>query len=151
MTSHARLLTSNLSGGSGVARVLGLTIVGSLGLLAGQFAQPLRAANALEDPMVTDFTDRHCSGCHNDVDKEGGLDLTMLPYSPKDPANFMTWVKVHSDRADRRRISSTRKSGLFSMSARRGSASVKRVGGRSSSRRGQRSGLTLRRFTRVEA
>ena len=41
------------------------------------------------------FTDRHCSSCHNDVDKEGGLDLTSLSYAPDDAANFLTWVKVH--------------------------------------------------------
>src|SRR5262249_46433264 len=53
-----------------------------------------RAASAL--PTTTaDFIDRHCSSCHNDVDKEGGLDLTTLSYQPADVANFATWVKVH--------------------------------------------------------
>jgi hypothetical protein len=41
------------------------------------------------------FTDRYCSSCHNDVDKEGGLDLTKLEFSPADPANFVLWAKVH--------------------------------------------------------
>jgi hypothetical protein len=41
------------------------------------------------------FTDRYCSSCHNDTDKEGGLDLTTMKYAPEDPANFLTWVKVH--------------------------------------------------------
>src|SRR2546430_727052 len=41
------------------------------------------------------FTDKYCSSCHNDVDKEGGLDLTTLKFAPSDPANFLTWVKVH--------------------------------------------------------
>jgi hypothetical protein len=41
------------------------------------------------------FTDRYCSSCHNDVDKEAGLDLTALKFEPGDAANFQTWVKVH--------------------------------------------------------
>jgi hypothetical protein len=52
----------------------------------------LRGATAEE---LAAFTDRHCSSCHNDVDKEGGLDLTSLSFAPNDPANFVTWVKVH--------------------------------------------------------
>ncbi len=52
------------------------------------------AAGAAEiDPVA--FTDRYCSSCHNDVDKEAGLDLTSLKFDPKDAANFQTWVKVH--------------------------------------------------------
>jgi hypothetical protein len=49
----------------------------------------------LNEADVAAFTDRYCSSCHNDVDKEGGLDLTTMAYSPTDPANFLTWVKVH--------------------------------------------------------
>src|SRR5688572_4477198 len=41
------------------------------------------------------FTDRHCSSCHNDVDREAGLDLTALKFEPASPENFLTWVKVH--------------------------------------------------------
>jgi hypothetical protein len=44
---------------------------------------------------LSGFTDRYCSSCHNDTDKEAGLDLTTLKYAPDDPANFATWVKVH--------------------------------------------------------
>jgi hypothetical protein len=50
---------------------------------------------AAPPPVTAEFIDRHCSSCHNDVDKEGGLDLTTLGYQPSDPANFTTWVKVH--------------------------------------------------------
>ncbi|MEO7413173.1 MAG: DUF1592 domain-containing protein, partial [Opitutaceae bacterium] len=32
---------------------------------------------------------------HNEVDKEGGLDLTALEFAPENAANFLTWVKVH--------------------------------------------------------
>jgi hypothetical protein len=52
-----------------------------------------RAASPADDVLA--FTDRHCSTCHNDVDKEGGLDLTTLGYAPEETANFLTWVKVH--------------------------------------------------------
>src|SRR5688572_14561120 len=58
-------------------------------------ALPLQAANLNGEADILDFTDRHCSSCHNDVDKEGGLDLTSLKYSPSDPENFHTWVKIH--------------------------------------------------------
>jgi hypothetical protein len=44
---------------------------------------------------VLAFTDRHCSSCHNDVDKEGGLDLTAMKFSPNDAGNFLAWAKVH--------------------------------------------------------
>src|SRR6185436_10245935 len=57
-------------------------------------APSLRAA-AFSEADLAGFTDRYCSSCHNDVDKEGGLDLTALKYAPEDPANFLTWVKVH--------------------------------------------------------
>src|SRR3954462_15295305 len=68
-------------------------------LLAATFAfsclPALRSATAFPEADVFAFTDRHCSSCHNDVDKEGGLDLTSLKYTPDDPANFQLWVKVH--------------------------------------------------------
>lgn len=41
------------------------------------------------------FTEKYCASCHNDVDKEGGLDLTALKFAPDDRGNFLTWVKVH--------------------------------------------------------
>jgi hypothetical protein len=63
-------------------------------VLAGSTAALHGAATGLETDVAA-FTDRHCSSCHNDVDKEGGLDLTALKYSPADPANFQTWVKIH--------------------------------------------------------
>ncbi len=64
--------------------VLANLVLGCFSLLRGAPADELAA-----------FTDRHCSSCHNDVDKEGGLDLTTLNYAPADPTNFLTWVKVH--------------------------------------------------------
>ncbi len=54
-----------------------------------------RAAPTLDEAATFAFTDRYCSNCHNDVDREGGLDLTSLKYSPTDAANFALWVKVH--------------------------------------------------------
>jgi hypothetical protein len=52
-------------------------------------------AAAEPSPEVAAFTDRHCSSCHNDVDREGGLDLTTLAFNPADAGNFLAWVKVH--------------------------------------------------------
>lgn len=52
----------------------------------GAAAQPPEAVLAM--------IDTRCSSCHNDDDKEGGLDLTALTYAPNDAKNFATWVKV---------------------------------------------------------
>lgn len=56
-------------------------------------ALPLAAQPAT--PSLAAFTEKHCASCHNDVDKEGGLDLGALKFSPGDPANFERWVLVH--------------------------------------------------------
>jgi hypothetical protein len=66
--------------------VLGCFVVG--------LGTTLSAAQSIEADLFA-FTDKHCSSCHNDVDKEGGLDLTTMKYSPEEAANFLTWVKVH--------------------------------------------------------
>src|SRR4051812_19818701 len=70
-----------------------------LSLFAAAFAAALVAAPASRaaQPEIdrAAFTDRYCSSCHNDVDKEGGLDLTALGFKPEDPATFAIWVKVH--------------------------------------------------------
>jgi hypothetical protein len=47
------------------------------------------------DAELRAFIKQHCSSCHNSVDREGGLDLSALRFSPGDEANFRTWVKVH--------------------------------------------------------
>jgi hypothetical protein len=54
-----------------------------------------RAATTFPADEIAAFTDRHCSSCHNDVDKEGGLDLTSVQYTPENADNFSLWVKVH--------------------------------------------------------
>ena len=77
-----------------VRRFRPASIVGALSLfLVG--ANTLPAATPFGQAETADFTDRHCSSCHNDVDKEGGLDLTSLNYTPSDANNFLNWVKVH--------------------------------------------------------
>src|SRR5262245_38012722 len=64
-------------------------ICASLGLASSVFAaQPVT-------PDFFTFTDKYCSSCHNDVDKDGGLDLTSLKFAPNDSTNFLAWVKVH--------------------------------------------------------
>jgi hypothetical protein len=65
------------------------------GVLLACSAQSAAAATPNLSDEVGAFTDQHCSSCHNDVDKEGGLDLTSLKYEPTDAQNFATWVKVH--------------------------------------------------------
>ena len=66
-----------------------------LGALMLSFARAAEPTPGFAEAEALAFTDRYCSSCHNDVDKEGGLDLTSLTYTPADPANFLTWVKVH--------------------------------------------------------
>src|SRR5262245_33242995 len=66
----------------------------TLGALA-LVASPLARSAAVSADEIAACTDKNCSSCHNDVDKEGGLDLTTLNYVPNDPANFVIWVKVH--------------------------------------------------------
>ena len=63
---------------------------GLVALLAAPAA--LRAAIPTE---AAAFIEKHCASCHNETDKEQGLDLTGLAFAPGDPANFALWVKVH--------------------------------------------------------
>lgn len=44
------------------------------------------------------FIEEHCADCHDETEKEGGLDLTSLTFTPTDAKNFAEWVKVF-DRA----------------------------------------------------
>ena len=69
-----------------VCGIIGVAVFGS--------AWSLQAATFPVDDVAA-FTDRYCSSCHNDVDKEGGLDLTAAKYSPENADNFLLWVKVH--------------------------------------------------------
>src|SRR5262245_19175789 len=76
---------------SAPARSLPVTWLGVvLVLLAGA----LRGAT-YSAATAAPFTDRYCSSCRNDVDKEGGLDLTTLKFLPNDSANFLSWVRIH--------------------------------------------------------
>ena len=51
--------------------------------------------SAVLPEAVAGMIDNRCSSCHNDEDKDGGLDLTALRYEPGDANNFATWVKVY--------------------------------------------------------
>ena len=80
-----------------LARYPSLRLVRPAGLVAGlalATTLSLSSAPLAAESDVRDFTDRHCSSCHNDVDKEGGLDVTTLEYTPADPENFAQWVKM---------------------------------------------------------
>lgn len=72
-----------------------LRVVPACGWLALVAGAPVSLPGAEPAKPLADFMDRHCYSCHNDVDKEGGFDLTALKFSPENPANFLTWVKVH--------------------------------------------------------
>ncbi len=63
---------------------------------------PSHAASVVphSPPGTERFLEKHCTGCHDDVEKKGGLDLTALTFAPSDPKNFNTWVKVFDRVAD---------------------------------------------------
>ena len=56
-------------------------------------ALPIRAAPLGGD--IRAFMDNYCFSCHNDVDREAGLDLTELEYAPSDPENLARWTTIH--------------------------------------------------------
>jgi hypothetical protein len=62
-------------------------------------ATPSGAAEAPRSPPGLPggvaFLEKHCTGCHNAEDRDGGLDLTTLRYEPKDRYNFSSWVKIY--------------------------------------------------------
>lgn len=64
------------------------------GIAAGLLAAAGLGA-AEPPPSFAAFTEQHCAKCHNDVDKEGGLDLGALAFAPGDRANFERWVRIH--------------------------------------------------------
>ena len=71
--------------------------IAALGCAAALLVSPaLRGAagTGAAPPGTGEFIDRHCAGCHDDVEKKGGLDLTALAFTPGDPKNFTAWVKV---------------------------------------------------------
>ena len=70
---------------------LALLWLASTGAMTG--GASLRAA--VPPAVASAFIEKHCASCHNDVDKENGLDLTSLAYAPDDAANFALWIKVH--------------------------------------------------------
>ena len=60
----------------------------SLPLLAGIESHPSI------DPTIVEFLDNHCYGCHDDIDKKGGLDLTSLAFDPGDSKSMILWSMV---------------------------------------------------------
>jgi hypothetical protein len=56
------------------------------------------------------FIDQHCANCHDDVEQEGGLDLTSVSTDLSQRAAFDRWVKVH-DRVAEREMPPKRKVG----------------------------------------
>jgi hypothetical protein len=78
---------------------LGKRARGALRFLVAAFAAvlggTLSAAESSIETHAAAFTEKYCAKCHNDVDKEGNLDLTTLKFAPDDRANFQTWIKLH--------------------------------------------------------
>jgi len=74
--------------------LLSLALATSAGVPAALAKNPPSALTPLQ-AATESLVDDYCSRCHNDQDLKGGLDLTDLNFAPDDPANFLTWVKVH--------------------------------------------------------
>lgn len=57
----------------------------------------LAAAPAIHpvETRAASFIEKHCAGCHNDVDQEAGLDLTSLRFTPDNRENVLRWIKIH--------------------------------------------------------
>jgi mono/diheme cytochrome c family protein len=53
------------------------------------------AASAAPGFQPHAFTEAHCAGCHNDVDRTGGLDLAGLTFAPGDANNLRQWIRIH--------------------------------------------------------
>ena len=69
--SPAEVLARLLNVGFGARGRVSAWAMGACAVLA---IQPARSAPALAEAETFAFTDRYCSSCHNDVDREGGLD-----------------------------------------------------------------------------
>ncbi len=46
-------------------------------------------------PAIGEFVAQHCADCHDGDEEKGGLDFAALRFSPTEPKNFATWLKVH--------------------------------------------------------
>src|SRR5688500_5371301 len=66
-----------------------------LGFLAGVYTSAVSLSGAESNGAPHSFIEAHCASCHDDVEKKGGLDLTVLTLNPRDPKNFAAWVKVY--------------------------------------------------------
>ena len=80
---------------SGHCRSVSLRLLSGLAGAVAVLVGPSLCGAQSVDAEIFGFTKKYCASCHNDVDKEGGLDLTTLKYAPGDSGNFQTWVKVH--------------------------------------------------------
>ncbi len=82
---RTRLNSANVDRSAGLAVwLLGCTAIG----FSPAIAAPLPASSE-------SFVERYCAACHNDVDKEAGLDLTHLRFEPGDSDNLLKWVRIH--------------------------------------------------------
>ena len=79
----------SLSRGGRWQRELQLGVTLAFGALRLNAAETDLARRA--DALV----EAYCANCHNDIDREAGLDLTALKLNPADPAAFQHWVKIH--------------------------------------------------------
>ena len=67
-----------------MTKLLGLAVLALVAARLAGAAEPDRS-----------FLREHCTSCHNETDKKGGLDLTRLTFTGNDRANLALWVKVH--------------------------------------------------------
>jgi hypothetical protein len=68
-----------------------------LALTCGAFAAeaPATVPPVLLPAALRDFSDRYCSGCHNDSDLKGRFDFEALSFDLTGEATFAQWTKIH--------------------------------------------------------
>ncbi len=76
------------------------SIFSFLCVVAAVSSTALPATAAAPAEGVVNFTDKYCASCHNDVDKEAGLDLSTMEFAPADAGNLLSWVRIY-DRVQR--------------------------------------------------
>ena len=55
-------------------------------------ASSSKASDEFIKPSLINFMDLNCYECHNEVDREGGLDLENVSFDPDDPASMNRWI-----------------------------------------------------------